>query len=74
VFNYVDDWLDKFSELFHNFKNSLKKIKPETWLIFIIILALAIRLNFFLGMNLNDDEIYYDSTYNIIQGKFVLNE
>lgn len=64
--------LKKAKKFFHNSKKSLKKIKPEIWLIIIIILALTIRLNFFLGMNLNDDECYANRAYNIVKGKHVL--
>jgi len=48
----------------------IKQFKPEIWLIIIVIFALIIRMNFFLGMNLNDDLCYLDSAHQITQGEF----
>ena len=52
----------------------IKQFKPELWLIIIVIFALIIRMNFFLGMNLNDDLCYLDSAYRITQGEFRFSE
>ena len=65
---------DNIGKYLQNLNKSFNKIKPEIWLIFIIIFALIIRLHFFVGMNLNDDLCYLNSAYDITQGEFTLNE
>jgi 4-amino-4-deoxy-L-arabinose transferase-like glycosyltransferase len=59
---------------FQKIINALKKIKPEIWLILILILALSIRLYYFIGINLNDDLCYLDTGYKITQGDFRFDE
>jgi len=66
----VSDNIGKYLQNLKNLKRSFNKIKPEIWLIFIIIFALLIRLHFFVGMYLNDDLCYLDAAYLITQGKF----
>jgi len=55
-------------------KKRIKAIRPEIWLIIVVIFALALRMNFFLGLNLNDDLTYLDSAHQITQGEFIFSE
>ncbi|MCD6367490.1 MAG: glycosyltransferase family 39 protein [Candidatus Aenigmarchaeota archaeon] len=43
-----------------NFVKKLKKVKPEFWLVLILIFALSIRLYFFVGIGFNDDSYYLE--------------
>jgi hypothetical protein len=54
--------------------SKINKFRPEFWLIIIVIVALIIRLNFFLGMGLNDDLCYLDSAHQITEGEFIFHE
>jgi len=51
----------------------LKNLNHEIWLVFILVFAFALRLNFFIGLNLNDDLTYVNTAHDIIRGKFNFN-
>lgn len=55
-------------------KNKFKKIKPEIWLILILIFALALRLVFFTGLNTSDDFAYVNDVYRIIKPDGIFGE
>lgn len=52
------------------FLNFIKNIKPEIWLVFIIIFALFLRLNFFIGLNWSDDVNYVYLANQILRGEY----
>lgn len=51
-------------------QNILKHVRPEVWLIFIIIFAVFLRLFFFVGPCCDDDVAYLDSVHNIMNLNF----
>jgi len=51
-------------------KKKLNKIRPEVWLIFILIFALFLRLWFFVGPNMNDDIDYIFSAHEVANGRY----
>lgn len=51
-------------------KHTLKIIKPEVWLVLILIFALFLRLYFFVGLNFSDDQSYVYYASKIFQKDF----
>ena len=51
-------------------KNKKGKHKPEFWLLLIVLFALALRLYFFVGPNMNDDMEYVFSSHSVSRGDF----
>lgn len=51
-------------------KTSLAKFKAGHWLVIIILFGLTLRLNFFVGLNWNDDPGYVFDAYRISTGSF----
>jgi len=72
--DFMQSTSNNFGEYLNKIKEGIKKVKPEIWLILILIFALFLRLYFFLGINLNDDLCYLDAAHQITQGTFVLNK
>ena len=61
----------KKSNIMHiNFICNLKKVRPEIWLILILIFALILRMYFFVGPNMNDDIDYIFSAHEVSEGRF----
>lgn len=55
-----------------NLIHNLKKVRPEIWLILILIFALVLRMYFFVGIGFNDDTYYLDFASKIYKGeKFI---
>jgi len=50
-------------------KRKIKKMRPEVWLILILVFALTLRLWFFVGIGFNDDSYYLDFADDIYNGK-----
>ena len=56
-----------------NFYKKLKNVKPKTWLIFILIFGLFLRLIFFMGFvnaDAQDEGIYINYIHHILKGDF----
>lgn len=49
-------------------QKQLKNVKPEVWLIIILIVALFLRLYFFVGISFNDDSYYLEFSEAIYKG------
>lgn len=68
----------KFLEKFKNKQKRTEKlwgIKPELWLVFILIFALVLRLIFFVGLvcaDPQDDGIYMSNVHSIFRGHYNL--
>ena len=61
---------NRSGKLDESLKRFLRGIKPEIWLILILIFALSLRLYFFVGPNINDDVDYVFSAHEVSEGRF----
>jgi 4-amino-4-deoxy-L-arabinose transferase-like glycosyltransferase len=57
-------------EILKNNIQDIKNIKPEIWLIFILLFGLFLRLHFFIGLNWSDDVNYVDIANQILRGSY----
>lgn len=53
-----------------SYRDKNGKVKAEFWLLLIVLFALALRLYFYIGLNLNDDLVYVNLAREIVVGKF----
>lgn len=61
-----------FRKLFVSLGEKSKKVRPEIWLVLIVLFALFLRLYFFVGIGFNDDSYYLDFASKVFKGeKFV---
>lgn len=51
----------------------MKDLNHIIWLVLILIFATAVRLKFFVGLNLNDDLTYVNTAHDIVTGRFRIN-
>lgn len=56
----------------HNFLTKMKNIKPEIWLLIIVLFGLCLRLAFFVGLAWSDDPGYVSDAYRVMNGEFFL--
>jgi len=64
---------NNFWKFTKNLRKRLKKIRPEVWLILILIFALFLRLHFFVSVGNADSAdagIYVNSAIKIVEGEF----
>ncbi len=51
----------------------LGEVKAEFWLILIVVFAVLLRYNYFIGLNLNDDLCYVNLAHEVVEGRFRFN-
>lgn len=65
---------DNFRKSFKNLSKKAKKVRPEVWLLLIIIFALALRYKTFVGVCCDDDLSYTLIGNQILKGDFKPND
>lgn len=53
-----------------NFIKKIGEVRAEFWLILVIVFAIFLRYNYFIGLNLNDDLCYVNLAHDVVEGRF----